>query len=245
MDELKVETNIIPNLNAVERSSADISNYAIIGLPEKYGNKSDLQTQAMHLLQSLGTQGRYDVYWEPVQFSEVRHNVSSAMDHKTELAPLMQYYIDLASQWGFSDNATLSTAIQIDRQENVNENVHRDGIASLSDDVRAGKHVRGIRFVYPIGRPGTILYPDLSEEGKPASIAKGVIDNPSVFEQATNPRFLDTDDTMKQHLLNQAGAIQVIPGNTLVFDLMNSPWHQAPYFTENGAVLTVDINESW
>jgi hypothetical protein len=245
MNGLKVETPIIPDLEAREQSSIDHPNFAIIGLPNKYGDKDELQTQAMHFLKSIGTQGRYDVYWEPVQFSDVIHNASIAMDNKTELVPLMQYYTDLAHQWGFTDKATLSVAIQIDRKENVNENVHRDGIASLRDDVRAGRHVRGIRFVYPIGRPGTILYPELSDKGSPANIAEGIIENPTDFERVTSPRFLDSNGVARLQSLNQAGALQVMPGNTLVFDMMNSPWHQAPNFTENGAVLTVDISESW
>ncbi len=162
------------------------------------------------------------------------------------IEPLIRYYATLAKKLGFSDHAQLGVFFQSDKQkDNPNENVHRDGVGARAMlAAKKGEHIRSVRFVYPIGRPGTILYPDLEHEGAPVKRDQ-INSNPSEEDQILSPRFMTVEGEERQRLLEEAQATQLVPGATLVFDMANSPWHQAPPPTPDGAVMTVGVFESW
>lgn len=242
------ETPITPDNEYSETALNDHKNFAIISLPSELGDAQAIQNEAVEWVKNddwLNAKDGNDLYSEDVPLEGLETDATQAVSIPA-CEPLVRYYAGLAKSWGFTDGARLSTGIQMDKTSNPNEHVHRDGIGARSmlavDD---GKNVRAVRFVYPIGRPGTILYPDIDHVGDPIDWKSEVITDATEEDHLKSPHFISADGEEKQRLLNEGGAVQVMPGATLVFDMTKSPWHVAPDRTPGGAVMTVDVFESW
>lgn len=242
------ETPIAPDEAHSERGLANNTNFAIISLPAELGDAQAIQDEAVEWVRNdewLNAKDGNDIYHEDVPLQGLETDASQAVTIPA-CEPLVRYYAALARSWGFTDNARLSTGIQMDKSSNPNENVHRDGIgARASLAVEDGMDVRAVRFVYPIGRPGTILYPELDHEGHPVDWMYDAIAEPTEEDHLKSPHFMSAEGDEKQRLLDEASAVQVLPGATLVFDMTKSPWHVAADRTPGGAIMTVDVFESW
>lgn len=241
------ETPITPDAGHFEEALEGHKNFAIISLPAEYGDQAEIQQNATAMVKGMDLQGKYDCGWESVSLEGLDENAQEAIGEEAAgIEPLIRYYAKLAKTWGFTDQAQLNVMIQSDKvSSNPNETLHRDGVGGTAAlEAKKGKSIRSIRFVYPIGRPGTILYPELDHTGAPIA-NEMIVDNPTKEQEHLSPRFLPIEGDERQQTLDESGAVQLIPGATLVFDMTNSPWHIAPPPTPDGAVMTVGVYESW
>lgn len=241
-----IETPMIPHASDSEEAFRHHKNFAVLGLPSEYGDQKEVQVKAAALVKEMDLQGKYDSGWEAVSLQHVDTDASEAVGGNEAIEPLVRYYAALAKSWGFTNRADLSVMIQSDKtNDNPNEVVHRDGVgATAMLAIQQGKQVRTIRFVYPIGRPGTIVYPELDHKGAVVDWRYEVIANPTAEKQRLSPHVIAAEGEEKKKVLEGSSAFQLMPGATLVFDMTNSPWHKAPSPTPNGAVMTVDIVET-
>jgi hypothetical protein len=241
------ETPITPDLTYSEQALSDHTNFAVITLPPEFGDAQAIQAQAINsLANDEFIQKGWDSGFEPVKLEGLEADASAAVDGDLTYEPLVRYYASLAKSWGFSDNASLGVMFQSDKDKNPNVTIHRDGVgANSSVALDDGKEVRAVRFVYPIGRPGTILYPDMDLEGQAINWKNEVIEDPTEEDHVKSPHFMSAEGEEKQRLIDEASAVQVMPGATLVFDMTRSPWHVAPDKTPGGAIMTVDVYEAW
>lgn len=250
--------NPSPENYHVDPGSAEHVNYAII---RPYGETMDanqIQRDLAGYVKSLELGGKYDfLLVETLPLSNVEADALTLFDELGDapdaLLELTKFCAHVAASLGFNSTATLSVGIQgdkYDRYNNINEVPHRDGVQG-----EPSKETASIRFVYPIGRPGSIILTNVHEAGVAGEQVSS--DGTALYiERAARdldsphlpPRFLPNGDekiiTTVDELEPDSGALQVIPGNLLVFDITNSPWHAAPKPTVDGAVFTVDIRQS-
>ena len=247
MTDQLTRTPIEPDPANSEQALGHHKNFAILGLPKDYGDQTEIQARATEMVKEMDLQGKYDQGWEPVPLQGLEENASAAVGDNEIIEPLVRYYATLAKSWGFTGQAELGVMIQADKpKDNPNEMIHRDGVGSAANlEVQKGKQVRTIRFVYPIGRPGTIVYPDLDHKGAVVDWKNEIVANPTEQQQLISPHVMVAKDSERQKLLDGASATQLVPGTTLVFDMTSSPWHMAPPATPDGAVMTVNVMESW
>lgn len=245
-DQLR-KTHIEPEPEHSEQALAHHNNFAILGLPKEYGDQAEIQNRATEMVKKMDLQGKYDTGWEKVPLLGLDENASAAIGDDQTIEPLVRYYASLAKKWGFTDQASLSVFIQSDKfNDNPNETIHRDGVgAEAMLEVGNGKQVRTIRFVYPIGRPGTTVFPELDHQGAVVDWKSEIVDEPTDLQQTLSAHVLNAEGEEKQTLLNEASSLQLMPGTTLVFDMTSSPWHVAPPATPDGAVMTVNVLEAW
>lgn len=242
------ETPIVNDSANAEVAFSDRDNFAILGLPPEYGDPDAIQRDAVTWIQNdewLNAKDGNDLYTEDQPLAGLDVDASDAVSIPA-CEPLVRYYATLARSWGFSDAARLTANIQMDKTQNPNSTEHKDGIGSNSIiAAQEGKNVRAVRFVYPIGRPGTVLYPDMQHDGTPVDWKFDAIPNPTEEDELLLARHMTVDGEERQRMLDQAGAVQVLPGATLVFDMTKSPWHVAADRTPGAGVMTVNVFESW
>lgn len=254
----QTEIHPSPNEYRVDPGSAEHSNYAIVRPAGETLDADKIQLDLASYVKTLGLEGKYDIpLGEGMLLGEVEVDPSILLhelnDAPEALSELTKFCAHMASSLGFENTATLSVGIQGDKHDeynNINEVPHRDGARG-----EVGSQSASIRFVYPIGRPGSIIFPEVHEDGvtgkqvssedRSLRIERTTADpnNPSL-----PPRFLPSGDTeivtSADEIGTDSGALQILPGNLLVFDMTNSPWHAAPEPTIDGAIFTVDVRQA-
>lgn len=246
MKERLIQTQFSRDIPGHEHALSNHENFAVLRIPDAYGDPVKIQADATDFVTSLDLKGVYDHGYEPVPLQDVLRDVSTAWGGEdTPLSAVISFCADVAKEVGFSEGASLSAMLQSDKQddENPNQTAHKDGVGSNSyQPFIEGKSIRAVRFVYPIGRPGTTVFPDLAAEGSPINFQNEIIENPSEVERLTSPKFLSGPRETSQ--LAQAQPFQLLSGAILAFDMTNSPWHVAPEPTVGGAILTVNVFEN-
>lgn len=158
------------------------------------------------------------------------------------LTGILTTVAQIAEDSGFDrDKALLSASFMYERSEgNPNNNLHADGLFGLVKEDTS--KVKLARFVYALG-PGTLIYPEIQEEGTPMQLDYNSPSGVKPIEEPTDLQLINATrgaSFTEQELLS-ADAQQVLPGNVLGFDPTQRLWHQAP--NENRPVLVIDVEQ--
>lgn len=259
MNTLKqTEINPNPEEHLVDPASAEHANYAVVRPVGETLDADQIQRELTDYVKSLELGGKFDVpFSERMALGDAEVDPSMLFAEEEAIPSaaleLTKFCAHLASSLGFDDTATLSIGLQGDKYSsysNINEIPHRDGARGEVDSQTAS-----VRFVYPIGRPGSLIFPGIQEDGTPGVDAVSEEKGWHVERISPDPgdpglpsRFLPKGDTeiitSVDDLPTDSQATQIIPGNLLVFDMTNSPWHAAPKPTVDGAVFTVDVRQA-
>lgn len=247
-------TKISPSLEYSSTVFSDYEGFDVVKIPEQFGEAQEILEQVQKFVGQMNLQEKYQRNFHHVSLEQAARDASAIFENSTleeedysGAETVTRVCANIALGLGINPvHSEVSVAVQPDRNDglNPNESLHKDGVGART--VRAAEQgfaTRTIRFVYAVGRPGTVLYPKITESGSPVNSLVGIIDNPSEKDNFVSPRFLDPKVVDIGKVAMQGEPSQVIPGNILVFDMANSPWHQAPDNTPGGAVLTVDVLE--